>query len=436
MKKTKPNIVLIISILLIVIFLMSNFSNIIDYTVMQIARRLEEPIDLETFIINNNYFGISSNGEKAENTTKGINEAIEYASKHNIEYIKFERGTYSITGITTTKMETAGIITKSNVKIDLNQSIIKQEKNNSIAYICISIQDCNNVEVCNGIIIGDKKEHEYVPNSENQWGHGVYIKNANGIMLNNLEIYNAIGDGICISGEFVNEANTTNNITIKNCNIHDNRRQGISVGSGNKINIYNNEIYDIGGSPPHTGIDLEPNGGWQRVSNVIIQGNKIYNTKSNRAVSINAYVKNVDIIENEMNGGIYANYIEDYISIANNIMKNGSIYLEYREQYIMNRVLIKNNELDNITINVEGCDYIEVDSNTIKGKKDIQLLSSNCTIKNNRIEGNENKQIILGVRDDDIGDNKYTAKIYDNKLNNQDIEVIVENEDRYTIVNN
>lgn len=434
MKKNRITLILIISTLLIVIFLISNFENIIDYTFMQIARRLEQPINLETYIINNKYFGISSNGEKAESTTKGINEAIEYASKNNIEYIKLERGTYAITGITTTKMETAGIILKSNIKIDLNNSIIKQEKNNSIAYISISIQDCNNVEVSNGIIIGDKNEHDYDPNSENQWGHGVYIKNANGIILNNLEIYDAIGDGICISGEYANEKNSTNNIDIKNCNIHSNRRQGISIGSGDNINVYNNEIYDIGGSPPHTGIDLEPNGGWQRVSNVTIKENKLYNLKSNRAISVNAYVENVDIIGNEMNGGIFGQYVKEYISIQNNKIKNASIRFDYREQYIVNNIFINDNELDNVAIIVEGCNNIEIDNNYIKGKN-VQVHSSNCTITNNNIENSDENPIIIGIREDDIDDKIYTAEVYNNKLNNQKLNVSIENENRYKILN-
>ena len=402
---------------------------------MQIARRLEQPIDLETYVINNNYFGISSNGEKAENTTKGINEAIEYASKNNIEYIKLERGTYAITGITTTKMEPAGIIVKSNITLDLNNSIIKQEKNNSIAYISISIQDYNNVEVSNGIIIGDKNEHDYVPDSENQWGHGVYIKNANEITLNNLEIYDAIGDGICISGEYANENNTTNNIDIKNCNIHSNRRQGISIGSGNNINVYNNEIHDIGGSPPHTAIDLEPNGGWQRVSNVIIKENKLYNLKSNRAISVNAYVENVDIIGNEMNGGIFGQYAKEYVSIQNNKIKNASIRFDYREQYIVNNIFINGNELDSVAIIVEGCNNIEINNNFIKGK-DIQVYSSNCTITNNNLEDTKENPLIIGIREDDNKDIVYTAKVYNNKLNNEEIKTSIENENRFTILNN
>lgn len=432
MKKNKIALTLI-SIFLIIIFFIFNMENIIDYTSMQITRRLEQPINLETNIINNKYFGISSNGEKAEKTTKGINEAIEYANKNNIEYIKLERGIYAITGITTTKMEPAGIIVKSNITLDLNNSIIKQEKNNSIAYISISIQNCNNVEISNGIIIGEKDEHDYVPNSENQWGHGVYIKNANGITLNNLEIYNAIGDGICISGEYTNEKNSTNNIDIKNCNIHSNRRQGISIGSGDNINVYNNEIHDIGGSPPHTGIDLEPNGGWQRVSNVTIKENKFYNLKSNRAISVNAYVENVDIIGNEMNGGIFGQYVSEYITIKNNKIKNASIRFDYRDQYIVNNILIKDNELVGVEIIVEGCNNIEINNNSIIGK-DIQVYSSNCTIINNNLEDTKENPIILGIREDDSKGIVYKAEIYNNKLNNEEIKASIKNENRFIIL--
>lgn len=436
MKKNKITIILICSISLIVILLTCNISNIVDFTFMQIIRRLEEPIDLKSFTINNKYFGISSNGKNADSTTKGINEAIDYASRNNIEYIRFEKGIYAIWGITTTNMEEAGIILKSNLHIDFNNSIIKQEVNDSIAYISVSIQDCNNVEISNGVIVGDRKEHEFVEDSTSQWGHGVCIKDSNNITLNNLEIYDAIGDGIYITGNYINDKNSTNNINIKNCNIHDNRRQGISVISGNNIQIYNNEIYNIGGTPPHTGIDLESNGRWQRISNIAIENNKMYNLKSNRAISINAYVDNVNISNNEIHGGIYGQYIEDYVSITGNIMMDGSIFIEYKEQNFINNLMIKENELNNITITIEGSKQAEIDNNVIKGNKNIQFFSSNCIITNNHIESNENKQIMLRIREDDINNNKYIVKSYNNTLNDANIEVTVEDENRFTIINN
>lgn len=44
--------------------------------------------------INNTYFGIEIDGNDAKKTLVGINKAIEYASKNNIENIKLEKGTY------------------------------------------------------------------------------------------------------------------------------------------------------------------------------------------------------------------------------------------------------------------------------------------------------------------------------------------------------
>lgn len=434
MKKNKFIIISLISIVLIIIVSLFNVQNIIDFTVMQIARRMEAPIDLNTNTINNKYFGIYSNGEKAESTTNGINEAIEYAYENNIEYIKFEKGTYLISGKTSRQMEPSGIILKSNLTLDLNGSTIKQEKNNSEAYINVNIQDCENIRVCNGIIIGDRPVHEFVQNSESQWGMAIYIKNANNILIDDLEIYDAIGDGVCISGGFENSKNSTNDIIIENCKIYNNRRQGISVISGNNIKIINNEIHNIGGSPPHTGIDLEPNGRWQRVSNISIENNKIYILKSNRAISVNAYVENVDINANEINGGIYCQYIDGYISIENNDMKSGALEFRYYQQYHLENVIIKNNNLQRNNIIVEGCKNLVLENNNIDNSY-INIYSSNCFISSNNIKYNGNNPLKLGVRQNDSDNIIYNANISNNKLNNNIFEAIIESPDRYNISN-
>ena len=74
--------------ILICIFLLSHNEKI--QNIREDTRKLlyGEPIELSTGMINNQYFGISSEGKNATQTTKGINNAVEYANKNNIEYIK------------------------------------------------------------------------------------------------------------------------------------------------------------------------------------------------------------------------------------------------------------------------------------------------------------------------------------------------------------
>lgn len=90
---------IIITIIIIICFILICFANvekIKKYYGEQIKKLEGSPIDTTTGIINNDYFGINAYGDKAEETTKGINEAILYAKQNNIKNIKLETGTYKV----------------------------------------------------------------------------------------------------------------------------------------------------------------------------------------------------------------------------------------------------------------------------------------------------------------------------------------------------
>lgn len=69
------------------------------------------------------------------------------------------------------------------------------------------------------------------------------------------------------------------NITVKDSEFAFNRRQGITVGGADQVLIENNEIHDIQGTAPQSGIDVE-GGFWEngnRNSNIHIRNNRFYN---------------------------------------------------------------------------------------------------------------------------------------------------------------
>ena len=250
MKKNKRKIISIVLLLcLIIIIFVLHSKNSLEEIVEKVAIQLYgEPIDLETNIINNRYFNIQSNGTNAKATTEGINKAIQYASQHQIEYIKLEQGTYLIEGLSE-NYEKVGIILQDNVKLDLNGSIIRHNVNDSQGYTTIMFWNVNNASISNGILIGDKEEHEYTEGETHEWGHGIVVKGSSNIQINNLEIYNMTGDGIYLTDLYENgQSQISENIEIKNCNIHDCRRQGMTIVCAQKVDFYNNEIHHIGGS--------------------------------------------------------------------------------------------------------------------------------------------------------------------------------------------
>ncbi|MFC3884800.1 right-handed parallel beta-helix repeat-containing protein [Bacillus songklensis] len=72
------------------------------------------------------------------------------------------------------------------------------------------------------------------------------------------------------------------NVVVRNSEFAFNRRQGITVGGGDHIVIANNEIHDIGGIAPQSGIDVE--GGFgengHRNSNIFIKDNNFYKNRA------------------------------------------------------------------------------------------------------------------------------------------------------------
>ena len=198
--------------------------------------------------INNSFFGIADDFTKPRETLKGINEAIKYASKDNINYIKLKKGKYLIDGTNNTNLSKGIEIEVSNITIDLNGSTIKYIENNKPVYNVIKLLNVENVNICNGVIIGDKDKHDYdTIQSSHGFGCGISINACKNIKIENMEIYNMTGDGIYIGDLFNKKNGTYDNsmdCSIVNNNINNCRRLGIAVTGGTNIKIEKNEIYN------------------------------------------------------------------------------------------------------------------------------------------------------------------------------------------------
>ena len=339
------------------------------------------PIDESTQIINNAFFGIDNSGNKE--CGKQISKAIEYANKNNIEYIKLEKGTYLIDSTT----EEKSIRMQDNIVLDLNTSTVIQEANSSPSYSIIKIENNKNVTIKNGIIKGDKNQHDYDSvNSSHQWGIGIDIRGSKDIMLDNIEIYETTGDGVYVANIQGSNKIYVENVTIKNMNIHDCRRQGISIISGDNINIYNNEIHNIKGNSPQAAIDLESNycnDNTEKINNVKIRENKLYDLGANVAIQLYRYVYNVDIYENEITGNIKGYDGKEKINIYENKIKNSIISFNITEKYsqaghFVNELNIHNNICDNSQIIIRNVNNATIKNNVIDEDK-IKILENDYT---------------------------------------------------------
>ena len=376
-KKFKKSILILLLVLVVVGIIISKAKIVKSNNNSEInIEKYINPIN-ENGIINNEYFGIveGDNSSKSMQNTIGINEAIDYASKHNISNLKLEKGFYYIEGTPEEDTQEAvnkGICLKSNITLDLNGAILKQIPNNKTNYAIFSILNKENITIKNGVLIGDKQEH-IEGNGANDKGFGVDIRGGFNISLDNLYICNLTGDGVLIK-EMDSEDGITfqpTNIVIKNCIITNNRRQGISVVSASNVYIHDNEIYNIAGKNPQTCIDIESDG-WrkQKNTNINIYNNKLYDSISRLAIFIYTGLYDCKIYNNEITGRILVTDVKDYLYIHNNSIESGGIiinkdYYTDQNEFTVNKIIVRYNEIKNGNIDIKMNDYTIFEKNTL-----------------------------------------------------------------------
>ena len=395
LKKIKAKntiLIFILLVLFVIIYFALNNRNILENEKI-LKQMYGNPISSDG-VINNNYFNISPKGERPKETLEGINKAIEYADKNNIRNLKLEKGFYLIDSQIDEinyHYQEKGITLKSNMSLDLNSSTIKHVDCDRESYTLITLIDVNNVSIYNGILEGDRINHNYDSGGTHEFGHGIDIAGGKNIDIYNLEIKEMTGDGIYVTCKQIYDIpHYTQNVKIHNCNIYNCRRQGISLIVADNIEIYENEIHNIEGTLPQTCIDLETGGKDYKIENIKIYNNKLYSASSKRTIQISKNVINLDINNNEINGEINIYNTEEELNIYDNTINDGRIvgYLTLdnvtKDQYYVNKVKIKNNILNNSNIELNRLNNSIVDSNKIINGH-IKIIGMNAAIINNQI---------------------------------------------------
>ncbi len=111
-----------------------------------------------------------------------------------------------------------------------------------------------NIKISGGQLCGERGKHKG-PDSD-QGGHGIVLGSyCRYITIEDMVIKDNNGDGIYVGGS----VGKTKNITIKDCEIKNNRRSNISLVWGDDITIEGCDISEANGHPPMAGINIEPN---------------------------------------------------------------------------------------------------------------------------------------------------------------------------------
>lgn len=198
--------------------------------------------------------------------TKQIQEAIDYVSNKGGGVVNFPKGKYLIDAVKSIQL-------RDNITLKFKRgSTLKALPNNAAGYEILRIHDVKSVAILGKVkIIGERNDHL---GNTGEWGMGISIKGSENVRVENSLIQDCWGDGLYIGK--TEKKNFSKNITIKNVEFQDNRRQGISVISAINLSIINPVINNTNGTAPESGIDLEPNHPSEYLQNI-----KIVNPSTN-----------------------------------------------------------------------------------------------------------------------------------------------------------
>lgn len=270
-------------------------------------------IDLTEWNIPNNY----TNPIK---TTANLQAAIDFAHDEGYTQVILPAGEYLV-GEDVNDIYQGGIDVYGNTELIFNENaIIGIDTNNKWNY-CVLRLNGDNIIVRNGTIVGERDTHIFTPRESDgktahDEGHGICVWSNNNVLIDNMEIRDLTGDGSLIL--------ESNDVTFTNNKVFNNRRQGISVVGGIRIQITDNEIHHISGTAPQFGVDIE--GAGRVDEDILIQNNYFHHNSGGDIV--NASGKNVYILDNIMEQGDNSTYLDGPIVSWNkthNIIARNSV---------------------------------------------------------------------------------------------------------------
>ena len=176
---------------------------------------------------------------------------------------------------------------RSNTEVYFSNTSINILDNDDIRESIIQVYDKINVNLYNVKLVGDFKTHKFSSGDTDEWNHGIKIAGSSNVNIINANISYCVGDGIDIVDSY-DLHNTCKNITIKDCILDNNGRQGISIESGDNVLVDHCIITNtsrIKRMYPGSAIDIEP---WRDtgLNNIHISHCEMYDNAS----SINVHL--------------------------------------------------------------------------------------------------------------------------------------------------
>lgn len=283
---------------------------ILDFlpAIMSGFKKLPRPLDFSvarpsiptgtTYEIELSRWDIPSNGSQPIKTTDQLQAAINWASEQGANKIVIPNGHFLI-GKYGNAIYQAGISLPSNIELILSSNtLLEMATNDKWNYCVISVTGKSNVIIRGGTIKGDRDTHVFTPRASDgatahDEGHAICLQSGtNKVLVEGTRIHSVTGDGLLLVTDITD-------VTIRENEIFNNRRQGVSIVGGQRIAITNNEIHHIRGTSPQFGVDIEGAGRLDR--DILIKRNRFHHNRGGDIVNTSG--KNVFILENTLHQG-------------------------------------------------------------------------------------------------------------------------------------
>lgn len=319
-------------------------------------------------------------GDGVTNDTKAVQKCLDAAAGTGGTAL-ISAGTYMIDAASNNGIGGRGLFPRNNSTLYLDSgAILKAIPNSSESYEVVMCLNLKNLRITGpGTIEGERSKHT---GTGGEWGMGLRIQDSDTITVDKITIKECWGDGIYI--------NNSKNVTVNGGVVCDhNRRQGMSIISGDNIKVNKCSFLNTEGTLPECGIDVEPNEG-DTVKNVTISecictGNHGAGIAACVPQAVNATTTNIIIELNTCNNNGSTTLDE----------KKWGIQVSKTSNVIIRKNICNNNAADGIYV-TGGAINTTVADNTIKSNKGWGVLLYKCqtgSVTGNAIENNKKTAI-------------------------------------------
>ena len=199
-------------------------------------------------------------------------------------------GTYMVDAVSESRLKL-----KSDMTLRLSDgATLKAIPNAAKKYAVITISSASQVWVIGGTLEGDRDQHQ---GKSGEWGMGIHIgKRAEHITISGVTSKKMWGDGFYVSG--------ADDVRFCSVTADANRRQGLSVIEADGLLVLNSVFRNTHGTRPSAGIDFEPDGRLQQISNVRVEGSKFLDNAGPGILVAGkkARISNIEITRNTFRG--------------------------------------------------------------------------------------------------------------------------------------